>query len=104
MPIQHKGSGMIVETYLTYEEVSGRGSTFDELRAELSRFPSEVILGAGSALNILLFGWSRHFDKDLHDRIVRILCPAAWEVINRNALKVVLHRQVLLLVAKEALR
>jgi hypothetical protein len=95
---------MIVETYLTYEEMSGRRSTFDEFRAELSRFPSDVILRACSALNILLFGWSRHFDKDLHDRIVRILCPAAWEVINRNALKVVLHRQVLLLVAKEALR
>jgi len=104
MPIQHKGSGIIVETYLTYEKLSGRRSTFGEFHAELSRYPSDIILRVCSALNILLFGWSSRFDKDLHDRLVQMLCQVASDVIKRDPLKVLFHRQVLLLVAKEALR
>jgi hypothetical protein len=77
MPIQHKGSGMIVETYLTYEELSGQRSTFAEFHAELSRFSSDVVLRVCSALNILLFSWSAHLDKSLHDRLVQMLCPVA---------------------------
>jgi hypothetical protein len=104
MPIQHKGSGIIVETYLTYEELSCRRSTFSEFHAELSRFPTEGLLRVCSALNILLFGWSPHFDKDLHDQLVYLLCPAASQIIKRGSLKVLFHRQVLLLLAKEVLR
>jgi hypothetical protein len=104
MPLAHKGSRLLVGKYLTHEELFGRRSLPEEFRVELSRFPSDLLLRICSALNILLFGWSHYFDKDLHDRLVERLCPAAYPAIKRDPFAALFHRQVLLLVAKEALR
>jgi hypothetical protein len=104
MPIEHKTSGMLVETYLTHEELFGRRSTADEFRAELLRFPSDMLIRVCSTVNILLFGWSKNLDKDLHDRLVQMLCPTALGAIKRAQFKIFVHRELLLLVAKETLR
>ena len=63
MPLKHAKSGLLVDTYLTNEELVGRRSTLDEFRRELSRYPSATLVRICSALNILLFGWSSHLDK-----------------------------------------
>jgi hypothetical protein len=104
MPLAHKGSGLVVETFLTYEELFGRRSLYEEFKAELLRFPTDILIRLCGALNMLLFGGSPHFDKDLHDRLVEVLCPSALQAIKRSPLGALFHRQVLLLIAKEALR
>lgn len=104
MPLAHKRSRLLIGTYLTHEELFGRRSLPEEFRVELSRFPSDSLLRICSGLNILLFGWSPYLDKDLHDQLVGKLCPAAYPTIKRNPFISLLHRQGLLLVAKEVLR
>jgi hypothetical protein len=104
MPLEHKGSGLQVGRFLTHEELFGWRSRPEDFNAELSRFPSDLVLRLCCAVNFLLFGWSSHFDKNLHDRLVDALCPTALPSIKRTPLETLFHRQVLLLVAKEALR
>src|SRR5487761_480742 len=104
MPLAHKGSGLQVGRFLTHEELFGWRSTPEEFNAELSRFPSDLVLRLCCIVNFLLFGWSSHFDKDLHDRLVDALCPAALQSIKHTSFETLFHRQVLLLVAKEVVR
>src|SRR5215469_6782681 len=104
MPVAHKGSGLIVETYLTHQELFGRRSSLEEFKAELLKFPSDLLLSVCSTLNMFLFGWSTQFDKDQHDRLVNFLCPGASQAIKHRPLAPLFHREALLLVAKEALR
>src|SRR5713101_4710453 len=104
MPLAHKGSGLIVDAFLTHEQLFGSRSSPNEFNAELLKFPSDLLLSICSGLNMLLFGWSPHFDKDIHDRLVEVLCPAASNAIKRGPFVTLFHRQMLLLVAKEALR
>jgi hypothetical protein len=104
MPLAHKRSGLIVEAFLTHEQLFGWRSSPNEFNAELLRFPSDLLLSICSALNMLLFGWSAYLDKDIHDRLVQALCPSALDAIKRGPFVTLFHRQMLLLVAKEALR
>ena len=104
MPFAHKGSGLIIDAFLTHEELFGRRSSRDEFNAEILKFPTDLLLSICSALSMFLFGWSPHFDKDIHDRLVDALCPGASQAIRRGPFVTLFHRQMLLLVAKEALR
>ena len=104
MPLMHSKSGLLVDAYLTYEERFGRRSSIEEFRRELARYRSEDVIRLCSALNILLFGWSKYFDKDLHDRLVSTFAPAALVAIKSNPARVLFHRQQLLFTAKEAIR
>ena len=81
MSLVHKNSGLLVDTYLTNEELVGRRSTPEEFRRELFRYRREGLLRLCSALNMLLFGWSPYIDKDLHDRLVGTFCTAALAAV-----------------------
>ncbi|MCL5044079.1 MAG: hypothetical protein M1336_02195 [Deltaproteobacteria bacterium] len=104
MAIKHNKTGLVAETYLTYEELSGRRSSPEEFKEELCRFPSELLLRLCSAVSLLVFGWSARFDKRRHDQLAEKLCPLALPHLKARPLGVLFHRQMLLLVAKEALR
>ena len=77
MAIKHNKTGLVAETYLTYEELSGRRSSPEEFKQELCRFPSDRLLRVCSAVSLLLFGWSARFDKRRHDQLAEKLCPLA---------------------------
>ncbi len=104
MALKHAKSGVVVNTYVTNEELVGSRSSLEEFRRELSQFPSATLLRICSALNILLFGWSRYLDKNVHDRLVATLCPTAFRAIKDEPTRGLIHRQQLLLIAKEAVR
>ncbi len=104
MALKHNKTGLVAGPYLTYEELSGRRSSPEEFKEELCRFPSDRLLRVCSAVSLLLFGSSTRFDKKRHDQLAEKLCPSALPHLKARPLGVLFHRQMLLLVAKEALR
>src|SRR5258708_16281623 len=92
-------------TYLTFEDVSGRPSSRDELRKELSQFARDEFVVFCCYLNALLFGADYQLNWNLHDQLVRTyLKPNLLSRRSRvSAERVwILHRQAILFLAKEA--
>lgn len=96
-----------ISTCITYEEVSGKKPTLEDLRQFLKGFRREQVVYAACFVSAFLETWDGKINQKAHADLVRdAFFPEAAEkllkVCDRDQ-RFVFHRQQILLVAKEAI-
>jgi len=91
--------------YLTYAQMNGgRSSSLNDFRVQLSRFARDDLILFCSYANTALFGPDLTWDWEIHDLLVKTyLNPRLADARSSNGERwPILHRQLLLFLAKEA--
>jgi len=96
-------------TYLSHGTLTGTPSTVQEFKDELRKFSRDPIVYLSSAINILLHGWPKGVpDEATHALVLKTVfgVGVAEKLVEQAKLRgahFILHREQLLLIAKEAI-